>query len=88
MAGDLGEHVPGFASQHQWFNVDVRGGPHNAASKAPCSGLSPYLRQLGHWVAVLGEIAARRNPCVHGHQKCVAGSCFSRSMAQCLQAAD
>jgi hypothetical protein len=52
------------------------------------SGLPPYLPQLGHWVAMLGEIAARRNACVHGHQKCVAGSCFSRSMAQRLQAAD
>jgi hypothetical protein len=24
LVGDLGEHVRGFASHHQWFNVDVR----------------------------------------------------------------
>jgi hypothetical protein len=90
-AGDLDKHGPGLAAHHHWFNIHARWhspehGVEGAVQPLPC-GIAPYLPQPGVWAAALGEIAARRNPGMHGHQNPVVCSCFSRSMAQCLQAA-
>jgi hypothetical protein len=79
------------APHYHRFDVYVRRhcaerGVEGAAQPLP-GGICPYLPQLRNGAAALGEIAARRDPGVHGDQDRVACPCLSHSMAQCRQAA-
>jgi hypothetical protein len=90
-AGELYKYGRDFAPHRHRFDVYVRRhsaerGVEGAPQPLPC-GICPYLPQLRNWAAALSEIAARRNPGVHGQQNRVARSCFSHSMAQRRQAA-